>query len=132
MSLILNILLSTNQSKQRLSLLEVVELLGKLRRRTAMMAATASAPLLDEDIGCVLFQQVWNGRTMEGEVAMDVGGEAIEKDTTPENTSSEAVEDDETPMKTEEDTVEGEADLKAEVCPMRPCVQLTWVVGVSG
>ena len=48
-------------------------------------------------------------------MAMDVGGEAIEKDTTPENTSGEAVEDDETPMKTEEDTVEGEADLKAEV-----------------
>ena len=41
------------------------------RLDTAMMAATASAPLLDEDIGCVLFQQVWNGRTMEGEVAME-------------------------------------------------------------
>ena len=48
-------------------------------------------------------------------MAMDVGGEAIEKDTTHENTSSEAVDDGETPMKTEEDTVEGEADLKAEV-----------------
>ena len=51
----------------------------------------------------------------EGEVAMDVGGEAIDKGITPENTSGEAVEDGETPVKTEEDTVEGEADIKAEV-----------------
>ena len=52
----------------------------------------------------------------EGEVAMDVGGEAIKKDTGAKNTTGEAMEEDgETPVKTEGDTIEGEADLKAEV-----------------
>ena len=51
----------------------------------------------------------------EGEVPMDFGGEAIEKDETPKKTSGETLEDGETPVKTDGDSLEGEEDPKPEV-----------------